>query len=133
MLFESAGSKDAPAKVFGCSLSLRIQKKYTRAVSDVTTLLMGLKQCTHESVLLLFGSAGSKKYTRDISEVTTLLMGLKQCIHEDVWLLFGSTGSKKCTRTISEVTTVLMGSKKCTRAGVGCSLSVRVQKNIPAL
>ena len=42
-------------------------------------------------------------------------------------------GSKKYTRDVSKVTTMFSGSKKCTREGVGCSLSLRVQKNAPAI
>ena len=66
--------------------------------------------------LLLFVFAGSKKCTRDVSEVTAVLIGSKKCVLEGVWLLFEFVGSKKCSRD-----------------SVGCSLCLRVQKNIPAM
>ena len=45
-----------------------------------------------------------------------MFAGSKECIREGVWLLF-----------------VFAGSKKCTRNNVGCSLCLRVQKNVPAI
>ena len=40
---------------------------------------------------------------------------------------------KKCTRDVSEVTTMFAGSKECIRDSVGCSLCLRVHKNLPAM
>ena len=76
---------------------------------------------------------GSKKCTRDISEVTAVFMGSKKIYPQRCWLLLVSAGSKKCTRDVSEVAAVFMGSKKYTRNSVGCSLCLRVQKNVPAI
>ena len=48
------------------------------------------------------------------------------------WLLFESAGLKECARDVGVVMAVFAGSKKYTRNNVGCTLCLRIYKNVPA-
>ena len=115
LLFAFVGSKKYTRNNVGCYLRLRVQKKCTRDVSEVATVFMGSKKCTREGVCCSLCLRVQKK------------MYPQQC-----WLLFVYAGSKKCTRNVCEVVTLFMGSKKCTRNNVGCTLCLRIYKNVPA-